>query len=65
MDEEPLVRVLRGNPAPEELASLVTVLAGRPTSTDSHCAQVGVSDWALRARPGARPRSWKAAGLPR
>jgi hypothetical protein len=65
MDEEPLVRVVRGTPTAEELAALVTVVAGRAASgsvyADSHPA---VSVWSASARPQYRPRSWRASGLP-
>jgi hypothetical protein len=65
MDEEPLVRVLRGDPAPEELAALVSVLAGGSTSRVSHSSRAGVSNWSRSALPGAVARSWRASGLPR
>ena len=65
MDEEPLLRVLRGAPADEELAALVSVVASRSTRTDSRSAQAGVSDWAASGRPEARPSSWRTSGLPR
>jgi hypothetical protein len=65
MDEEPLVRVLRGTPTPEELAALVGVLASRSIRPDSRSAQAGVSPWTQSARPRVRPASWRASGLPR
>ena len=65
MDEEPLVRVLRGEPTPEELAALVTVLAARPTRPDSQNAHKIVSCWSQSARPATRPASWRASALPR
>ena len=62
MDEEPLLRVLKGTPTPEELAALVGALATRSTSADSRSAQVGVSRWAAGGRTFP---SWKASGRPR
>jgi hypothetical protein len=63
----PLLRVVRGNPTPEELAALITVLAARPAPppepdpvrplwTD-HARRLGTP------RPG--PTTWRASGLPR
>jgi hypothetical protein len=65
MDAEPLVRVVRGNPTAEELAALVTVVAGRASQrfvyADSH---PGGSPWTRSARPSYRPRTWRESGLP-
>lgn len=65
MDEEPLVRVLNGRPAPEDLAALMVVLAARAPRPDSRRARAGVSPWTRSARPGAGPSSWRGSGLPR
>ncbi|MEV6491066.1 acyl-CoA carboxylase subunit epsilon [Actinoplanes sp. NPDC051633] len=65
MDEEPLVRIVRGTPTAEELAALVTVVASRARRgsvyADSHPAG---SLWARTAHPAFHPRSWRSAGLP-
>jgi hypothetical protein len=59
MNAEPLVRVVRGAPAAEELAALVAVLAAR----SSPRRPVG-SAWAASGRPSAGHRSWRASTLP-
>ncbi|HET6529309.1 MAG TPA: acyl-CoA carboxylase subunit epsilon [Actinoplanes sp.] len=61
MNEEPLVRVLRGEPAPDELAALVAVLLTRSSSPPRAAA----SAWAASGRPWAGHRSWRASTLPR
>ncbi len=65
MDAEPLVRVLHGAPAAEELAALVIVLAGLSTRTDPRPRPAPTSTWTRSARPAAPPASWRASGLPR
>ncbi|WP_305785053.1 acyl-CoA carboxylase subunit epsilon [Symbioplanes lichenis] len=62
MDEEPLVSVVRGEPAPEELAALVIALSGRH---DSPAPQPRATLWTTSGRPGGSPPSWRASGLPR
>lgn len=62
----PFLRIVRGNPTPEELAALVTVLAARPAPAPApdpvrplwtdRARRLGVS------RPG--PCTWRASGLP-
>lgn len=66
----PLLRVVRGEPTPEELAALVAVLvarasaggrttrAERPAGWAAYWRQVGAP---LRPGPGA----WRSSGLPR
>ncbi len=65
METEPLVSVLRGTPAAEELAALVAVLASRSNGTDSRLRPAPASTWARSARPSAPPTSWRASALPR
>jgi len=51
-----VIRVVRGEPTPEELAALVTVLlARRPTR---HRIPSPPARWAASARPAA-PRRWR------
>ncbi|MBX6356660.1 MAG: acyl-CoA carboxylase subunit epsilon [Micromonosporaceae bacterium] len=60
---EPLIRVVRGAPTPEEVAALVGVLLrhSRPTAAPPSV----VSLWAASARPGAtRPASWRTGARP-
>ncbi|WP_306204322.1 acyl-CoA carboxylase subunit epsilon [Actinoplanes sp. RD1] len=61
MDEEPLVSVVRGEPAPEELAALVIALSGRQSRP---APQPAATPWTTSGRPGASPSSWRASGLP-
>ncbi|MDW5326350.1 acyl-CoA carboxylase subunit epsilon [Plantactinospora sp. KLBMP9567] len=72
-DEEPLLRVVRGTPTPEELAALVgaVLLRSRPATS---APAVAASTWARRGRPGtASPPggpahtgrdAWRLSGLP-
>ncbi|MDG4822832.1 acyl-CoA carboxylase subunit epsilon [Asanoa sp. WMMD1127] len=65
MSEEPLFKVTRGTPTPEELAALVGVLSFRPVPFSA--APVS-SQWVRSARPGPvlpGPGAWRASGLPR
>jgi hypothetical protein len=64
MNEEPLVRVVRGAPTPEELAALVTVLAARSTTADEDPRKTSMTPWVRSARPAAGPGSWRASALP-
>jgi hypothetical protein len=64
MDEEPLVRVVRGNPADLELAALTAVLATRSTSVDATNSDSATSAWSRSARPSTGRRSWRQSGLP-
>ncbi|WP_083449233.1 MULTISPECIES: acyl-CoA carboxylase subunit epsilon [Actinoplanes] len=64
MNEEPLVSVVRGSLDDHELAALVAILASRSTSVNSGTSQVPAPDWIRSARPGAAPRTWRAAGRP-
>ncbi len=63
---EPLLRVVRGTPTPEELAALITVLAARPTPPPP--AQPTRPLWTDHARrlgvPRPGPTTWRASGLP-
>lgn len=64
----PLLRVVKGDPSPEELAALVAVIAslGGPAASSPR----RTPDWnaprrlhRLPQRPG--PGGWRASGLPR
>lgn len=74
MDEEPLLRVIRGTPTAEELAALVAGLATRSRAARSNQADrvstvTTARSWVRSARPGAGVSpgrgAWRAAGLPR
>ncbi|MBE1487002.1 acyl-CoA carboxylase subunit epsilon [Plantactinospora soyae] len=74
VDDERLLRVVRGTPSPEELAALVGAIFLRTrTRPDTSAQPAPVSTWAQRARPGtvsgmpARGGrdGWRVAGLPR
>src|SRR6185369_17148386 len=51
MDEEALVRVVRGTPTDGELAALVAIVAARSTSMDATPPRPSVSAWMMSARP--------------
>ena len=67
-DEEnkPLLRVVRGNPTPEELAALVAVVSARGAAVEDEPAPVR-SLWAapqLRRPLTTGPGAWRASALP-
>lgn len=64
----PLLRVVRGNPTPEELAALVTVLAARAAGGSEEEPSTAVSPWtgrelSLRQPLRHGPGAWRASGL--
>ena len=70
----PLLRVVRGDPSPEELAALVTVLAARSAAARAAAAAAAPparrSMWASRSRLvrpplAAGPGAWRASAFPR
>ena len=72
--EDPLLRIVRGVPTPDELAALVGVLFARARPADQS-APAPPSAWRRSARPGAltaaglppRPErdGWRRSALPR
>jgi hypothetical protein len=68
-DEKPFLQVVKGNPTPEELAAVVTLIAAISGSQAPSTARPR-SSWADPAR-GVRhplphgPGAWRASGLPR
>ena len=68
--EVPVVRIVRGNPTPEEVAALVAVLVavgGSSVAEETRPAR-GWSSPAARLRSpayGTRPGGWRASALPR
>jgi hypothetical protein len=64
MDEEPLLRVVRGIPTPEELAALFGALASLSSPADGPAPRPSMSAWVRSARPAAGRPSWRASGLP-
>lgn len=64
---EPMLRVVAGNPTPEELAVVVAVLSARPRAV---AEQPQFSLWARKSRqtrPSVRPGfgAWRASMMPR
>ncbi len=64
----PLLRVVRGNPSPEELAALLALVAARGSGAEQP-EPAPPSRWASRAAGLRRPLSpgpgaWRASGLP-
>lgn len=74
-ENKPFLRVVRGDPTPEEVAALVAVLTARAAAAREGAGERRASRWADRSRllrgPAAealRPRgpgAWRASGLPR
>lgn len=68
---EPLLRVVRGSPTPEELAALVTVVYQRLRAPAAQ--PPAAPAWARSARPAAAggvayargPHAWRRSALPR
>ena len=71
--DQPVVRVVRGNPTPEQVAALTAVLAA---ASDGEAAASGDGArrprtlWTARARfarprPAVGPDGWRASALPR
>ncbi|MGH8829060.1 MAG: acyl-CoA carboxylase subunit epsilon [Jiangellaceae bacterium] len=65
----PVLRVVKGDPSPEELAALVAVVAGRAANAD-RLEPERRSTWARywrSAHPPVRPGAgaWRASSLPR
>lgn len=66
-DSKPLLRVVRGNPTPEELAALVAVIAA--SSATAEPPPVGRGEWSSRRRLHGAPLrpgrcAWRASALP-
>jgi len=66
----PVLRVIRGDASPEEIAAVVAVLLSRPAVADGPAARPVPSAWADRSRllrrplfPG--PDAWRRSALPR
>jgi len=64
-DEQPLLRVVRGDPTAEELAALAVVVAARATAARPESTP-GTA-WTDRARlvrrcPAPGPSAWRASG---
>jgi hypothetical protein len=67
-DRPPVLRVIRGDATPEEIAAVVAVLLARP-AVDEPSPRRAPSAWADRSRllrrplfPG--PDAWRRSGLP-
>jgi hypothetical protein len=63
----PLLRVVRGNPTPEELAAVLAVVTSRGSAPEP--APAPPSRWASRRAALRRPLvpgpgAWRASGLP-
>jgi hypothetical protein len=63
---QPLLRVVRGDPTPEELAALIAVVSSRGGGLDEPAPQRSL--WgrpSLRQPLATGPGAWKASSLPR
>ncbi len=69
-EEEPVVRVVKGEPTPEELAALIAVITARVAAAETEPATERASDWASYWRNVRRPLQhgpgrWRASAFPR
>lgn len=67
-DEHPALRIVKGDPTPEQLAALVAVVAA--ASGGEASAPRRTTEWARPARRLRAPHhpglgAWRASGLPR
>ncbi len=69
MSTQPLLRVVKGDPTPEELAALITVVAARSAAPAAAPEEERASNWATYwrnarqpFRPG--PGQWRASAHP-
>jgi hypothetical protein len=68
--DEVTIRVVAGDPTPEELAALVTALVGSAARASSAPPVSPPSRWAASARPRGHgigvpaPDAWRASALP-
>jgi len=66
----PVLRVVKGDPAPEEIAALVTVLSARAAAVGGEEPPPRRSEWAGHERRMRRPvhpspGGWRASAFPR
>lgn len=59
----PIMRIVSGDPTPEEIAALVAVLAGRPALVAPQ--QRPESAWWRSGQPAVGARHWRDTALPR
>ncbi len=66
--EPPVLRVVRGDPTPQDVAALVVVLAAA-SGGDAPAPAAPRSQWAASGRPHGAPApgrgAWRASALPR
>ncbi|MFC4586690.1 acyl-CoA carboxylase subunit epsilon [Sphaerisporangium corydalis] len=70
MAQDLYLKVVRGNPTPEELAALIMVLTARATArSEEACAASAWIDGARSSRPpaapSASPDAWRVSGWAR
>ena len=66
----PVLRIVKGDPTPEEIAALVTVLSARAASAGGEQPPPRRSEWAGHERRMRRPvhpspGGWRASAYPR
>ena len=69
-EQQPVVRVVKGEPTPEELAALIAVITTRVAAAGNEPATERASDWASYWRNVRRPLQhgpgrWRASAFPR
>ncbi len=65
----PVLRVIAGNPSPDEVAVVVSVLSAVAASGAPAAQPIRLGSWsnrarALRRRPAPGPTTWRDSGLP-
>ena len=70
MPEQPFLRVVRGDPTPEEIAALVAVLTARARAVARPAPRERRSAWSdpsrrLRRPLAHGPGAWRTSALPR
>ena len=68
-ERSPVLRVIRGDATPEEIAAVVAVLLSRPAFSDAPPPRPAASAWADRSRQLRRPLrpgpdAWRRSALP-
>jgi hypothetical protein len=68
--QPPLLRIVKGDPTPEEVAALVTVVSAAAAAEASAKDRRPTPEWSAQHRKLRRPHlhgagAWRASGLPR
>jgi hypothetical protein len=68
-DERPMLKIVKGDPTPEELAALVAVISsigsGTPAPPERRTPEWSAHHRKVRATFAPGPGGWRSSGLPR